>query len=392
MLGVAAAVAALALAGAAVSPADASPAPGSPNDPKFADQWGPQQVHAPTAWATSTGANVIIAVVDNGVDRTHEDLAGKVLSGNTFVDCGNQGCGDGSWFPNDNPDDYPAHGTHVSGIAAAITDNGKGIAGVAPDAKILPVRSLGPDGGSFEDIGLGIRWAADHGAKVINLSLGAIPGVQALELTGLETSAADAIAYARSKGAVVVLAAGNEAAPLCASPSFNDGALCVTATDMREGRSYYSNDPVKPDLLTVAAPGGSGLPICGEDILSTVPAGTANAANAETCGWGSGRNYEEAAGTSMASPHVAGVAALVVAMGCTDDETLDILTATSRQPVTGVRGVYTPAYGYGIVDAAAAVTEASTACGHGGTTTTAPTTTTTAASTTTTSRKPPKRH
>lgn len=357
-----AAASVIALVGALFAPATATTASGSPNDPLYAQQWGPQQVNAPEAWASSTGAGVTIAVLDNGVDRTHEDLAGKVLSGNTFVDCGAQGCGDGSWFPNDSPNDYPAHGTHVAGIAAATTDNGLGIAGVAPDAKVLPVRVLGPEGGTFEDIGRGIRWAVDQGAKVINMSIGALPGTQLLELTGLEPNATDAIAYARSKGAVVVVAAGNESVPLCASPSFNDGALCVTATDVAEVRSYYSNSPLKPDLLAVAAPGGSGLPICGESILSTVPAGTANAANAETCGWGAGLNYEESAGTSMAAPHVAGVAALVMARGCTAAQTLDLLTSTARQPILGLRGLYTPLYGYGIVDAQAAVAKAMTTC------------------------------
>ncbi len=353
-----AALAALLAVAAFAAPASAA----APSDPLYAKQWGPQQVHAPEAWPTSTGAGTIIAVVDNGVDRTHEDLAGKVLPGNTFVDCGDAGCGNGDWFPNDNPNDEPAHGTHVAGIAAAVTGNGVGIAGVAPDAQILPVRVLGPDGGSFEDIARGIRWASDHGADVINMSIGALPGTQALVITGQITDVTDAVAYAASKGVVVVVAAGNESFPLCAEPSFDDAVICVTATDKREARAAYSNEPIKPDLRTLAAPGGSALPICGEDILSTVPAGRAPKASADTCGWGPKYNYEEMAGTSMAAPHVAGVAALVAARGCSAEQNVAALLATARQPVTGTRGAYTPVYGYGIVDAAAAVAAATTSC------------------------------
>jgi serine protease len=150
---------------------------------------------------------------------------------------------------------------------------------------------------------------------------------------------------------VVVAAAGNDfQVPLCGTPAFDRGALCVTATDKREAPAAYSNMGINQQLQSVAAPGGSILPICGEDVLSTVPVGTGGSS---ACG--NGTDYDEFAGTSMAAPHVAGVATLLAAQGLDDKQIMNILLTTSRQPVSGVRGVFTPSYGFGIVDAAAAV-------------------------------------
>ena len=321
----------------------------APNDALWGQQWGPQQVRAPEAWSTSTGAGQVIAVVDSGVDLQHPDLVGKFVPGATFIGCPNGPCGDGDWESGGKAAGAPdPHGTHVAGIAAAVTNNGQGIAGVAPDAKIMPVKVLGEDGGSFAEIAAGIRWAADNGADVINLSLGAIPGAQALEITGIERSATQAIDYANSKGVVVVAAAGNDTASICGSPSFNDGALCVVSNDRNEVRSWFSNFAVKPDLMTVSAPGGQGLISCSEDIISTVPVGAE-----EYCPGNAG--YDNYAGTSMATPHVAGVAALLTAQGRSNDNVYDVLMDTARKPRTGTRGVYDPVYGYGIVDAQAAV-------------------------------------
>lgn len=336
----------LALAGASVAQA-------APNDPLYKMQWGPQQVRAEQAWAKSLGTGVTIGIVDAGVDLDHPDLAAKMLTGKTFLGCGKAGCGNGDWQSGPKARrafDSP-HGTHVAGIAAAVTGNGIGIAGVAPGAKLLPVKVLDEDGGSFEDIALGIRYAADHGAKVINLSLGAPPGVQALTFSGLISDVTKAIAYANQKGVVVVAAAGNETAPLCDTPGFDPGALCVAADDKRELHSFYSNFGVKADLLAVSAPGGSALPLCGEDIVSTVPPGS----GASYCGYPAAKDYDEYAGTSMATPHVAGVAALLAAQGRGRAGILKAITSTARTPGVDRRGIYDPVYGYGIVDAAAAV-------------------------------------
>lgn len=349
-----AAVGAAALMAVAVtaSPAyTARTAPTSPNDPLYSQQFGPQQVRAEQAWPTTTGRGAVIAIVDSGVDLKHPDLKGKLVKGATFIDC-NPSCGNGDWKGPDGVGQSPdTHGTHVAGIAAAATDNGTGIAGVAPDAKIMPVKVLEDGSGSFTDIANGIRWSANNGADVINLSLGAVQGVQILVVGGVITEVQDAIRYANSQGTVVIAAAGNDAVPLCNTPAFDFGAMCVVATDKREARAAYSSGGVDPELLTVSAPGGSVLLPCGEDIVSTVPVGTGGSPSG--CGYSDA--YGEKAGTSMAAPHVAGVAALLAAQGRPLDNIYRTLIDTARQPGTEVRGVFTPVFGYGIVDAEAAV-------------------------------------
>ncbi|CAN5859056.1 hypothetical protein BH20ACT7_BH20ACT7_18240 [soil metagenome] len=339
----------LASVGSAAATAEAAAAP---NDKHWGLQWGPQQVRAPQAWATSTGAGQKIAIVDSGIDRDHPDLAAKIVGGRTFIDCGASGCGNGDWESGGaKAGAGDPHGTHVAGTAAAITNNRKGIAGVAPKAKLLAVKVLGEEGGSFEDIGYGIRWSVNNGADVINMSLGALPGAQALVITGQISDVQDAIRYANRKGVVVVAAAGNDFASICGTPAFDEGALCVTATDRLENRAAYSNFAVKPDLDVVAGPGGAAFLSCEEDIISTVP-GKAGGFCTEHVGT---PGYDFFAGTSMASPHVAGVAALLTAQGRSHTEVVDVLKATARTPGVQTRGTYTPTYGYGIVDAKAAV-------------------------------------
>lgn len=331
------------------------------SDPLRDKQWGLDQVHAEQAWPTSTGQGAVVAVVDTGVDLQHPDLAGQLVAGATFTGCskGARPCGNGDFRGPDGENNGDEHGTHVAGIVAAATDNGLGVAGVARDADIMPVKVLEDGSGSYADIADGVRWAADHGADVVNLSLGSLPGGQAFPITGLETDLAEALAEARAKGVLAVAAAGNSATPLCSDPAFTDDVICVAATDRNEVKSWYSELPVKPDLKAVAAPGGAGLLECDDDIWSTVPSGTGS----RFCGQA---DYDAYAGTSMATPHVAGVAALLFAQNRTVGNVEASLLSTSRQPVTGTRGVYTPAFGYGIVDADAAVDY------PGATTTTAP--------------------
>lgn len=318
------------------------------SDPLRDLQWGLDQVRAEQAWTTTKGAGAVVAVVDTGVDFAHPDLKANLLQGATFTGCTAQSpCGNGDYRGPDGENNGDEHGTHVAGIVAAVTDNGIGVAGTAPDAKILPVKVLEDGSGSFEEIADGIRWSADNGADVVNLSLGALPGAQALTLTGLESSVTEAIAYANSRGVSVIAAAGNSATAFCSTPAFEPGAVCVASTDRNEAKSWFSELPNKADLKAVSAPGGAGLLSCEDDIVSTVPLGTGSAGCGET-------DYDFYAGTSMATPHVAGVAALLFAQGRNLAEVENVLLDTARQPLTEVTGVYSPSFGWGIVDASAA--------------------------------------
>ncbi|WP_285101676.1 S8 family serine peptidase [Promicromonospora sp. MEB111] len=320
------------------------------NDPLRDRQWGLDQINAEAAWPASTGEGVVVAVVDTGVDFDQPDLAGQLLPGATFTGCADvRPCGEGDFRGPDGTNDGDEHGTHVAGIVAAATDNGIGVAGVAPDARILPVKVLEAGSGSSQDIADGIRWAADHGADVINLSLGSGLGGQLLTIIGVDTLMRDAIAYARERGVLTVAAAGNSSTPLCSDPAFTSVAICVGATDSAGLHSYYSELPVKLDLKSVSAPGGSGgLTGCDGDVWSTVPVGTGS----DTC---SGGSYDSYAGTSMATPHVAGVAALLFAQGRSVDDVESAILRTAHDPLLGLTGLWSPLYGYGVVDAAAAV-------------------------------------
>ncbi len=315
------------------------------NDPYYPKQWGLKMINAEPAWPTSTGAGVTVAVLDTGIDFGHPDLQGRIAPGATFAGCAKAGasCGNGDWKGVDGVGQAnDVHGTHVAGIIAANRGNGIGTVGVAPDATILPVKVLEDGSGTNADIAAGIRWAADHGAKVINMSLGGMQGTQVLGL--FDTSVKDAIAYARGKGVLTVAAAGNSSGPVCNDPAFNSASICIGSVGPLGLKSYFSEFPVKPDFNTMAAPGGQGTG-GDNDIWSSVPRGTGDA----------GGDYASFAGTSMATPQVAGAAALLFAQGRGVDNVQKALLDTAINPLLNVRGGWSLQYGRGVLDAQAAV-------------------------------------
>jgi subtilisin family serine protease len=332
------------------------------NDPGAPQQWNMAVVGAEAAWATGTGKGITVAVVDTGVNLTHEDLAARIVPGWNFVE------------DNATPQDDNGHGTHVAGIVGAIANNGKGVIGVAPDVRIMPVRVLhGPDGrGTGADVEAGIKWAADHGAHVINLSLG--EDLQGLNPFGPGLVAA--IEYAWGKGAICVVAAGNDTLQ---SSGFDaeTPAVVVTATTRNDTQAQYASNVgflFKRPQWGMAAPGGAGNnPPNEDDILSTYW----TASTPDT--------YARGAGTSMATPHVSGAVAILRSLGLTKDQATDRLIKTARD--LGNPG-YDNTYGHGRLDVAKAVTGLQPAGGTNTPTTTAAagTTTTTRRATTTTSR------
>jgi thermitase len=237
---------------------------GSVNDGYFSWQWAMTKIQAPEAWSLTTGsASIPIAILDTGVDASHADMAGKVIANLNLTTSPTAG-------------DIDGHGTHVAGIAAAATNNGIGVAGVGYNSSIINVKVLDDTGsGYYSWIADGIVKAADQGAKVINMSLGGTAASTVLE---------DAINYAWNKGVVVVAAAGNNGSSTPFYPASYINVIAVASTDPLDGLSSYSN---RGDWVDVAAPGGS--------IWSTLP----------------NNGYGYKSGTSMASPHVAGLASLL---------------------------------------------------------------------------------
>lgn len=312
-------------------------------DPYEHRQWALGRIAAQDAWSRATGAGMTIAVIDTGVSAFHPEFAGKLhpASASWFSCPGSQvPCTDTSAWNIDG-----GHGTWVAGVAAA-SRNGEGIAGVAPDARIMALRAVGfweeeiPE--SLFNVGEAIRYAVDHGADVINLSLGWLVGVH--NGGSYVYGWAQAVQYAVDHGVFVAMAAGNLFSPICENEygTLGTGALCVGATTPEDTRRLDSNWGGGVDLV---APGGGGGS-CDSAILTTGWLG----GSPQGCNLQNGYGY--IAQTSAATPHVAGVAALLAQQGVRGDEAGARILATVDD--LGLPG-YDPEFGHGRLNAARAV-------------------------------------
>lgn len=274
------------------------------NDPLYSQQWWLEKVGAPAAWDLSMGdSGIKIAIVDTGVDYTHEDLKGKIELGHDYIQDDND------------PMDVQGHGTHCAGIAAAQTNNGVGTAGLGYGCSIVAIRVLGDDGsGAWDGIAAGILNAVEHNSDVISLSLGGYFNSSAV---------ADAVTSAWNSGSVLVAGAGNDNVTDVFYPAGYQLAIAVAATDSTDSKSDFSN--YDPSWVDVAAPGSG--------ILSTVM----------------GNSYESWDGTSMATPVVAGLAGLMKTYNpsATNQEIRDAIESTTVNVGTFVK--------YGRINAPAAI-------------------------------------
>lgn len=265
----------------------------APNDPDYSKQWNLHNIHIERAWEDSKGDGVTVAVIDTGVSRVPDLKQTEFVEGYDFV--------------NDRTDasDDNGHGTHVAGTIAQSTNNKYGVAGIAYNAKIMPLKVLsGSGGGTVADIAEAIRFAADHDADVINLSLGGGGESQVMK---------EAIDYADSKGVVIIAAAGNANQNAASYPARYPKVVSVSALDSAGQKAPYSNYGAGVDI---SAPGGSET---GKIIQETVNPQTGESV------------FAGFQGTSMAAPHVAGVAALIKATGIEEpSEILAILKQSSR--------------------------------------------------------------
>ncbi|MBT2288098.1 peptidase S8 [Paenibacillus albidus] len=279
-------------------------APLPPNDLLFsAYQWNLPAIETEQGWSLSKGSeDVIVAVVDTGVQASHPDLKGQLLAGYNAIASGGT------------PDDDVGHGTHVSGIIGALVNNSEGVAGISWYNKIMPVKALDNSGaGTTYSVAEGIIWAADHGAKVINLSLGNYADSQFLH---------DAIKYAYDRDIVLVSAAGNDNTERPGYPAAYEEVLAVAATNASREKATFSN---YGDYIDVTAPG--------ESIASTYM----------------GSQYAALSGTSMASPHVAALAGLIRSLNpaLTNQEVMELMCSNTIDLGTPGHDKY---YGWGQVD------------------------------------------
>ena len=308
-----------------------------PNDPMVGQQWqynntsptAPStggDINAFEAWQVTMGSSSVgIAVLDSGIDQTHEDLRAKLAKTINFS-------------ISTTADDRYGHGTHVAGSAAAVTNNGIGVAGTCPNCVLYNVKVLGDDGsGDWSRIARGINWAANNGAKAINMSFG--------DINVPSSTVESAVNYAWSKGVVLAAAAGNNGHDWGFYPAAYTNVIAVAATDSNDAKASFSNFGAWVD---VAAPGAS--------IYSTAPD------HANTV-FGSGVKYGTLSGTSMASPHVAGLAGLIwsTSLCSTNSCVRDRIQNTANKAVNGQGlrddGTTTVYWQYGRIDANAAVSQ-----------------------------------
>jgi serine protease len=292
------------------------------NDPDYVKQWNLRSIGIESAWNETHGEGVTVAVIDTGISIVPDLAETEFVEGYDFV--------------NDRPDaaDDNGHGTHVAGTIAQSTNNGYGVAGIAYKAKLMPLKVLDASGaGEISDIAEAIRFAADHGADVINMSLGG--GGDTLLLR-------EAIAYADRKGVVIVAAAGNENMNAASFPARYPQVIAVAALDASGQRAPYSNYGAGVDI---AAPGGA---IAQGNVQGGILQNTIDPATGESV-------FLAFQGTSMAAPHVAGVAALIRSVGVDDPAAIaQILQESARS----VEEDPLNHYGAGLLDAATAVKQA----------------------------------
>ncbi len=305
---------------------------GFPNDPAFPKQWHMKQIGMQEAWKLADGDGVIVAVLDTGVAYENFQKFHQVedLKGVTYVK-------PYDFVGNDaHANDDHGHGTHVTGTIAQVTNNGVGVAGVARNVRIMPLKVLSGSGsGSVAGIADAIRYAADNGAKVINMSLGGPFPSKVLK---------NAVAYAHKKGVTIICAAGNDGRNKTGYPAAYPGAVAVASTQADEATAFYSNYGKDIDI---AAPGGNTRGgDAGGVLQNTIKVGDPTKSG-----------YYAFMGTSMASPHAAGVAALIVGEGVTNPVMVEqILEDTARKP--NGKPYSKDRYGAGIIDAPAAVQKA----------------------------------